>query len=94
MSAPAVTLAADLSLQDAVVVGFSRHLFSAFPVVGPDGRALGVLTIDDVRLVPPADRAQRRVGDVACLDPALLVTPRRRSRSCSRGRRSCARDAS
>jgi Zn-dependent protease/CBS domain-containing protein len=75
MSAPAVTLVADLSLQDAVVVGFSRHLFSAFPVVGPDGRALGVLTIDDVRLVPPVDRAQRRVGDVACLDPALLVSP-------------------
>ncbi len=75
MTAPAVTLAADLSLQDAVVVGFSRHLFSAFPVVGPDGRALGVLTIDDVRLVPPADRSHRRVGDVACLDPALLVTP-------------------
>ena len=44
-------------------------------MVGPDGRALGVLTIDDVRLVPPVDRAQRRAGDVACLDPALLVSP-------------------
>jgi Zn-dependent protease/CBS domain-containing protein len=75
MTAPAVTLSAHLSLRDAVVVGFSRHLFSAFPVVGPDGRALGVLTIDDVRLVPPGERAQRSVGEVACLDPALLVTP-------------------
>jgi Zn-dependent protease/CBS domain-containing protein len=75
MTAPAVTLAADLTLREAVVVGFSRHLFSAFPVVGPDGRALGVLTIDDVRVVPPEDRAHRRVADVARLDPALLVTP-------------------
>lgn len=36
MTTPAVTLAADLTLREAVVVGFSRQLFSALPVVGPD----------------------------------------------------------
>lgn len=75
MTAPAVSLAADLPLDDAIVVGFSRHLYSAFPVTDADGRAIGVLTIDAVRQVPAPLRAQRRVEDVAALDRSLLVTP-------------------
>ncbi|MGZ4269703.1 MAG: site-2 protease family protein [Solirubrobacteraceae bacterium] len=73
MSAPAVTLREDLTIEEAVAAGFARHLFSAFPVVGPDARALGIVTIDDVRAVLPADRPRRLVSEVAHRDPALLV---------------------
>ena len=75
MSAPAVALRADLTLDEAVVVGFSHHLFSSFPVVAADGRALGILAIDDVRRVPAAERSRRLVGSVATLDRSLLVSP-------------------
>ena len=75
MTAPAVTLGEDLTLEQAVVVGFARHLYSAFPIVEPDGRAVGVLTIDDVRAVPAHERSGHRVEEVMTADPALLVAP-------------------
>ncbi len=75
MTAPAVTLRADLTLEEAVVAGFSHHLFSSFPVVAADGRALGILSIDDVRRVPAAERSRQLVANVAILDRSLLTAP-------------------
>lgn len=74
MVAPVVTLPIDISLQEAVTSGFTRHLFSAFPVVSDDGRTLGMLTIDDVRNMPAGERAFRSVREAATLDRALLVS--------------------
>ncbi len=75
MARPRVTLGADLTLEEAVVAGFARHLFSAFPVVGPDGRAVGLLSIDDIRRIPEVERSRHRVGALMTSDPALRVAP-------------------
>lgn len=68
-----VTLSADLTVQDAIVVGFTRHLFTAFPVVDDAGRAVGLLSIDAVRAVPVAARGHERVGAAMTPDPALVA---------------------
>ncbi len=75
MSSPAVTLDGSLTVAEAVPAGFSHHLFSAFPVVDDDGRAIGLITLDDVRGIAPARRAATRLADAAQRDPALLVAP-------------------
>ncbi|MGZ4271816.1 MAG: site-2 protease family protein [Solirubrobacteraceae bacterium] len=75
MTAPAATLRGDLTVQEGVVVGFARHLYSAFPVVDADDRALGVVMIDDIRAVAPLRRGQVTVAEVARRDPALMVAP-------------------
>ncbi|HEU4976161.1 MAG TPA: site-2 protease family protein [Baekduia sp.] len=75
MTPDPVTLGADLTLDDAVVVGFSHHLFTAFPVVDDLGRAVGLLSIDAVRAVPAAARASRRVSEAMTADAALMVGP-------------------
>lgn len=75
MSTPPVALPASLTLEDAIRVGFVRHLFNAFPVVDDAGRAIGVLTLDAVRRVPPEARRTVTVRQAAVTDPGLLVDP-------------------
>jgi Zn-dependent protease/CBS domain-containing protein len=75
MTSPAATLRGDLTAEEAVVVGFARHLYSAFPVVDADDRVLGVIVIDDLRSVAPLQRARVTVAQLARRDPALLVAP-------------------
>lgn len=72
MRSPAVVVPASLPL-DVAVERFATHLFSAFPVVGETDRVVGVLTIDDVRAIPPGRRGTTCVGAVASADPGLLV---------------------
>jgi Zn-dependent protease/CBS domain-containing protein len=75
MSAPAATLPANLPLDEAIDHGFATHLFSAFPVVDGAGRAVGVLSMDDVRAVPATHRAAVLAEQAAARDPELLVAP-------------------
>jgi Zn-dependent protease/predicted transcriptional regulator len=75
MTAPAAALRGDLTVEEAVVAGFARHLYSAFPVIDADDRALGVIVIDDVRAVAPLQRGRVTVAEIARRDPALLVAP-------------------
>jgi Zn-dependent protease/CBS domain-containing protein len=75
MSAPAVSLRDDLTVEEAIVSGFSRHLYSAFPVVDLSGRCVGILTIGAVRAIPAQQRGGRLVREAAVRDRALLVTP-------------------
>ena len=75
MGEPVEVIAAGTTLQEAVASHFVRHLYSAFPVVGADGRALGLLTVDAVRLHPEAQRAQLPVEQAMDADPALLIDP-------------------
>ena len=58
MTSPAVVIAGSMSLATATEA-FATHLFSAFPVVD---EAIGLLTIDRVRSVPPAARSARTCG--------------------------------
>ena len=75
MSAPAETVPASATLEDAVTTGFTAHLFSAFPVVDEAGKAVGILALDDVRAVPATHRQTTRVAEVVTPDPGLLVGP-------------------
>lgn len=75
MTTPPATLRGDLTAEEAVVVGFARHLYSAFPVVDADDRVLGVVVIDDVRAVAPLQRGRMTVAELARRDPGLLVAP-------------------
>jgi Zn-dependent protease/CBS domain-containing protein len=69
-----VSVPAWATLEHVVARWFVPYLYSAFPVTDGDGRVVGVLTIDDVRAVPAAERALRRAGEAAERDPSLLVT--------------------
>jgi Zn-dependent protease len=51
---------------DAFLDGWAaRHPRPAWPVQDFDGRLAGVVTMDSLRLVPPADRSRVRVADMA-----------------------------
>lgn len=77
MSAPAVSLPATLTVDEAIVAGFARHLFGAFPVTDAEGRAIGIVTQSDVRALPSSQRAVTALGAVAHDDPGLMVEPSR-----------------
>jgi Zn-dependent protease/CBS domain-containing protein len=49
-----------------------RHV--TYPVVGDRGHLIGMVSIDDVRRVPPTERASRRVIDVATPRNDLVLT--------------------
>lgn len=71
MTAPAISLAAETTLRDAVEL-FQRYRFASFPVTEGD-RVIGLLTLAAVEALPPAVRETMRVGELADRDPALLV---------------------
>jgi Zn-dependent protease len=75
MSAPAVSLPATLTVADAIAAGFARHLFGAFPVTDGEGRAIGIITLSDVRALPGPQHAVTTLAAVAHRDPELLVEP-------------------
>lgn len=66
MTADVRTGAADLTVEEFI----ARHVVgghhSAYPVVGPDGDVVGLMTLGRLRAVPPADRARVLAGAV-CL---------------------------
>ena len=74
MAPDPVTVPDWLTADGAISSHVGRHLYSAFPVIDAEGRAAGLLTLDGLRRVPPAERGLRRVSDVAVRDPALTVT--------------------
>ena len=65
MSVPPVTVVRGLSV-DALVHDYvlGRH-HSAFPVVDETGAVVGLVTLDEVRRLPPERRAAVTVGDIA-----------------------------
>ncbi len=77
MSAPAVSLPATLTVDEAISAGFARHLFGAFPVTDGEGRAIGIVTQRDVRALPRPQRAVTVLGEMAHRDPELLIEPSR-----------------
>lgn len=49
------------------------HNFSTFPVVGESGNPVGVIALRDVKAMPPAQRAQTTVEDLAVPLPWVTV---------------------
>jgi Zn-dependent protease/predicted transcriptional regulator len=71
MSAPAVTIGADWTLEDAARA-FEHYRFTSFPVI-EDGRVIGLLLIDALAAMPRQRWRELRVGELADRDPSLLV---------------------
>ncbi|HEX9109246.1 MAG TPA: site-2 protease family protein [Longimicrobiales bacterium] len=70
------TVPPDLPLQQLVAEHFLRRHFHAYPVVAADGRALGLVTQEQVRAVPESEWRVRAVADVMTpVRPALEVRP-------------------
>jgi CBS domain-containing protein len=72
MAVRAATLDADDTVADALRDSFAPLGYHAFPVV-ERGRAVGLLTIDQVEAIPSGRRESSRVGDFADRDPSVFV---------------------
>jgi Zn-dependent protease len=72
MSFPAVAVPAGISVADAVEEYFVRYRYTAFPVL-ESGRPVGLIDVEHVERVPPARRTSTTVGEVAVIDPELVV---------------------
>ncbi len=59
------------------LVGFDRQRhFEVYPVVGPDGRALGVINLAQLHGLPPSEFPVRTVGEImVAAQPGLEVAP-------------------
>lgn len=73
MTPEPTTVGEDLTLEELVADAFARHLFSSFPVVDGAGRAVGIVSLRDVRAIPPARRGTTLAGDVARAEPDGLL---------------------
>ncbi len=75
MTRDPVTVSPDTPVADAVERYFLKHGYGGFPVV-TDGRAIGVLSLSQVRNCSPEDRSHKKVGDIMRrLDPAIEIAP-------------------
>jgi Zn-dependent protease len=72
MAFPAATIHARTSVEDAVADYFVPFGYRSFPVV-EDGQPIGLLTIDAIERLSPAERGMRTAGQVADRDPSLFV---------------------
>ena len=72
MSQPAISIPSNLSLAQAQQY-FARYRYTAFPVIDATGRAVGMLSIDQLEKTPHSRRAATFVDERADRDPALLI---------------------
>ncbi len=72
MSYPAVAIPAETSVEDAVARFFVPYRYTAFPVL-EGSRPVGVIDVAAVGRVPGERRAATTVGEIAALDPELIV---------------------
>jgi Zn-dependent protease len=75
VSFPAVTVPAAISVEQAVEQFFVPYRYTAFPVIEA-GRPVGLIGTAQVERIPAARRASVAVGEVAVVDPELLVGER------------------
>lgn len=67
---------ADLTVAEFLEDYVFRHRFSSFPLVEQDGRPVGLVTLNRVKQVPPDQRSEVAVRDVACSgDDLVQVAP-------------------
>jgi Zn-dependent protease len=73
MSRPVVAIPEGLSVEAAATEYFGRYRYTAFPVVDPGGRLLGLVEFAHAEGLRPERRAATRVGEIADRDPDLVV---------------------
>jgi len=69
MSEPVISIPSESTLEQAQQY-FARYRYTAFPVTVADGRAVGMLSIDQLERRP---RGAASVDELADRDPALLI---------------------
>lgn len=81
MTAPAACGSSSQSVADFVATVARRHPHRVFPVLDPDGRLVGLVSLTRLAKVPSTDRQRTRLGDVSApvdrtcvLDPAVPLT--------------------
>jgi CBS domain-containing protein len=72
MSQPVITIPEELSLAEAEQY-FARHRFTAFPITDRSGRALGLLSIDQLEKAPRSAWSTTTAGELADRDPELIL---------------------
>ncbi len=72
MSHPAISIPVESTLAEAQEY-FTRHRYTAFPVIDGAGRAIGMLSIEHLRRTPRSRWSATPAGELAERDPALLV---------------------
>ena len=70
-----LALDGDLTVEEFVRQVVMTHRFSTYPLVDPLGRLVGLVTLNRVRDVPPAERTTTRLRDIAC-PPTEVPTAR------------------
>jgi CBS-domain-containing membrane protein len=66
MTARPLILDGNLTVDDFVGQVALTHRFSTYPLVDPQGRLTGLVTLNRVRAVPPGERATTRLWQIAC----------------------------
>jgi Zn-dependent protease len=75
MTERALTLDGNLTVDDFVGQVALTHRFSTYPLVDPQGRLTGLVTLNRVRAVPPGERTSTRLWQIACA-PTEVPTAR------------------
>jgi Zn-dependent protease len=75
MSQPVITIPEALSLAKAEQY-FARYRFTAFPIIDRAGRAVGLLSIDQLEKAPRREWSTVTAGELADRDPELILGER------------------
>jgi CBS domain-containing protein len=66
MTANPVTASGSMTVEDLLGSELIQHRYSSFPLIGEGGAAIGLVTFNQIRRVPPQARATTRLSDIAC----------------------------
>ena len=72
MSQPAISIPSEWTVTQAQQ-HFARYRYTAFPVTDRSGRAIGLLSIDQLERTPRSRHGATFVSELAATDPALLI---------------------
>ena len=72
MSQPAISIPSEWTVTQAQQ-HFARYRYTAFPVTDRSGRAIGLLSIDQLERTPRSRHGATLVSELAATDPALLI---------------------
>jgi Zn-dependent protease/CBS domain-containing protein len=76
MTPDVTTVPASMTVQELLDGELARHRPSTFPLTTDTGALAGLVTLDRIRRVPPAERATTALTDIACpLDEVATATP-------------------
>ncbi len=74
MTSPVVTLPDWVTVEQFLESVAPNHNFTTYPIHEPSGRLTGVVRLSDLVRIPPGERSQRRLIDVARPITAVPVT--------------------